>query len=141
MKLYFAFGSNMDADQLVKRAGPAVPFGIGCADGWRFLINSRGVATLIQRSGSTAWGILWNFSDEQFSKLDVFEGVYYARGTLTVRCGSQSYGAVAYFAADSIPGTPRENYLEGILEAASRWNLPSHYMEELCTWTRRLGSS
>ena len=45
-RCYFAYGSNMDADQMGRRCSAAAIIGTASLEGYRFIINSRGVATV-----------------------------------------------------------------------------------------------
>jgi hypothetical protein len=44
--------------------------------------------------------------------------------------------ALTYIASNSAPGAPRYGYLNKILAAAERHELPPQYIEELKTWLR-----
>jgi len=54
MALYFAYGSNMWRHQMAVQRCPGAEFsGVGLLRGWRFLINARGVATIVPEAGWT----------------------------------------------------------------------------------------
>ena len=42
---------------------------------WKFLINSRGVATLVSEKGGAAYGVVWAISRDNEKSLDFYEGV------------------------------------------------------------------
>jgi len=46
--LYFAFGSNLSTDQMLRRCPSSVPVGLGYLPGWRWIINERGYANIVQ---------------------------------------------------------------------------------------------
>lgn len=135
---YFAYGSNMAASQMTARCRDAVFVATGVIAGWRFRINTRGVATLVSEDGSFVHGILWHLSTADERALDRYEGVdigLYSKTTVQVCLDDgRRVEALVYLAADDHPGRARPGYLEGIVAAALTQGLPSHYVEELRRW-------
>ena len=135
---YFAYGSNMDATQMRQRC-PDVEFvSVGTISGWRFRINTRGVATIVPEDGSTVHGVVWRISKADEQTLDRYEGVsggLYTKSTAEVRLGNGArLQAFLYLAQDHQAGTARPGYMEGIVAAALSNRFPSEYVEELRTW-------
>jgi len=117
--LYFAYGSNMCADRMARRCPAAREQGIARLAGWRVILNSRGVATLVPDAGSDCIGVLYTLTPACVMKLDGFEGVadgHYRRQHLPV--GGRE--ALVYLATCSLPGPPRPGYLDIILNAGRR---------------------
>ena len=56
---YLAYGSNLCPEQMRQRCPAAEPGEMAALDGWRFIINRRGVATLLPCPGGRAWGLIW----------------------------------------------------------------------------------
>ncbi|WP_439813842.1 gamma-glutamylcyclotransferase family protein [Zavarzinia sp. CC-PAN008] len=130
---YFAFGSNMCVEQMALRCPAAVKRGLAVLADHRFLINGRGVATVVPTPGACVHGLLWDLTPACEAVLDRYEGVaqqVYVRRMLVV--GTQP--ALVYVAADSVAGPPRPDYLERILAAAARERLPDAYCRELAGW-------
>ena len=79
--LYFAYGSNLDLDQMARRCPSARPMGAATlADVClAFAGQSRtwggGVATLLPAPGERVHGLLWTMSDADWVSLDIAEGV------------------------------------------------------------------
>jgi gamma-glutamylcyclotransferase (GGCT)/AIG2-like uncharacterized protein YtfP len=142
-RYYFAYGSNMDEQQMYRRCVSPELVGLATLPGWRFRINSRGVATVVPDDGSTVHGVLWIIDEEDEQHLDFYEGVdagYYVKRTATVyRRDGEAVEALLYEATDDEPGSPREGYLERIVAAARRHGLPPRYIEELQGWSRTGG--
>jgi cation transport regulator ChaC len=138
-KYYFAYGSNMDREQMGKRCPGAELVSVGTISGWRFRINTRGVATIVPESGSTLYGIVWCLSEADERALDRYEGVakgLYAKRTMEVRLGDgRSVKAFVYLAKDSQPGIAKPGYMSGILTAAISNAFPSSYVQELRAWS------
>ena len=134
---YFAYGSNMDVRQMAVRCPDAVVTGRACLRGYRFLINTHGVATVIQAEEAPVHGILWNISARDEASLDRYEGVatgFYRKAKMLVQTEeSVQADALIYIAEDDRPGQPRPGYLERVVEAAQQQGLPAGYTTTLRT--------
>lgn len=79
--LYFAYGSNLDLDQMARRCPSARPMGaatladVCLAFAGQSSIWGGGVATLLPAPGERVHGLLWTMSDEDWVSLDIAEGV------------------------------------------------------------------
>lgn len=133
---YFAYGSNLCAEQMSRRCPDAVnPRPAVLADhGW--LINQRGVATVEPREGARVHGVLWEVSDEDLAALDRAEGVpvRYRRDLLTVDTDRGASSAWVYIDHRVSPGAPRPGYLERIVDGALQHRLPDSWIEFLRGW-------
>ncbi len=142
-RCYFAYGSNMDVEQMRVRCPASQVIGTARLDGYRFRINRRGVATVVAEAGAVVWGVIWDLTREDERTLDGYEGVpsgLYSKEEIRVdalRCLDLSDGirALTYVAADSRSGVARAGYVERVIEAALHHGLPQEYAEELCRWT------
>jgi gamma-glutamylcyclotransferase (GGCT)/AIG2-like uncharacterized protein YtfP len=135
---YFAYGTNMDAEQMGCRCPDALCRGPAVLRGWRFCVNSRGVATVAPEAASEVWGIRWDVTSEDLASLDYYEGVTYGtytRRVVTIRdeAGSR-LEAIVYVAAVDDPGTPRTDYMDVVIGAAQAAELPGVYLAELESW-------
>ncbi|MEQ2008476.1 MAG: gamma-glutamylcyclotransferase family protein [Limisphaerales bacterium] len=128
---YFAYGSNMDVQQMAVRCPDAVVVGTACLQGHRFLINTHGVATVVPSRGKTVHGVLWEISKADEASLDRYEGVasgFYCKATMRVRQKSgRITTALIYIAKDEQPGTPRAGYMERVAAAAKSHRLSAEY--------------
>ena len=130
---YFAYGSNLCAAQMAKRCPGAREDGAVELAGWRFVINGRGVATLVPEPGARVFGLIWRLTPACEASLDRREGV--ARGVYRkAELGAGGAPALVYLAADTAPGAPRQGYLERILLAAEARGLCADYRAELARW-------
>jgi len=133
---YFAYGSNLCAQQMARRCPDAAdPRPATLAD-HDWLINQRGVATVEPFPGSRVHGVLWRVSDRDLAALDSAEGVpvRYRRDRLTVHTTDGSSPAWVYVDHRVQPGAPRDGYLERIIGAAVLHGLPSAWVEFLRRW-------
>lgn len=116
-RLYFAYGSNIDREQMRFRCPNSCIAGLSSLPNFEFFINERGVASIRPSLGETCHGLLWNIADEDWASLDKYEGVsqgFYRR--LTMKFGQNN--SEIYIASDTKEGRPRFNYLEKIIAAA-----------------------
>jgi phage replication-related protein YjqB (UPF0714/DUF867 family)/gamma-glutamylcyclotransferase (GGCT)/AIG2-like uncharacterized protein YtfP len=133
---YFAYGSNLSAQQMAARCPDAVdPRRATLAD-HDWLINQRGVATIEPLAGSEVHGVLWHVSDRDLATLDSAEGVpvRYRRDRLTVHTDDGPSEAWVYIDHRVDPGPPRPGYLERIIDGAHQHDLPHRWIEFLRRW-------
>ncbi|KFA67437.1 hypothetical protein S40285_00205 [Stachybotrys chlorohalonatus IBT 40285] len=95
--LYFAYGSNLSTAQMRERCPYSTPVGLGHLAGWRWIINERGFANIVQlpadmekpstsatderRVSANEWGVyglLYLLPPQDEERLDVHEGVPWA---------------------------------------------------------------
>ncbi len=137
---YFAYGSNIDQAQMKKRCPGAVFVGSAKLCGYRFIINTRGVATVVSDASRDVFGILWTITEADQLSLDKYEGVKlgtYKKKEMYVKIDKEnSIQALIYLAKVSTPGSPRDNYMEKIVTAAEQCGLPIKYIEELRSWLK-----
>jgi gamma-glutamylcyclotransferase (GGCT)/AIG2-like uncharacterized protein YtfP len=135
---YFAYGSNMDTSQMNKRCSKSILTCPAKLRSYRFIINARGVATVVQENTSDVYGILWRITSDDEQSLDGYEGVKwgtYRKANLNVETTSgQTISALIYIARDNEIGSPRNGYMEKIIAAAKAHSLPKKYLEELSLW-------
>jgi len=73
MTLYFAYGSNLNIEQMRSRCPAAVPLGPCNLSGYRLVF--RGVADIAPVEGGTVAGGLWRITADCEAALDRYEGV------------------------------------------------------------------
>jgi hypothetical protein len=111
--------------------------GVGQIFGFRFIINSRGVATILPESDRIVCGVVWNLAAKDENNLDRWEGVrqgLYTKERLPVVIEGRSYDALVYVATDSSIGASRPGYIDKVIEAAKSQGLPRAYVAELESW-------
>jgi hypothetical protein len=92
MNYYFAYGSNMDLEQMRRRCPDSKLAGVAVLEDHqigftRFSVNrNSAVADVLVSPGRQVWGILYEVSTADLEKLDIAEGVptAYRRSELTV---------------------------------------------------------
>lgn len=137
-RLYFAYGSNMNRDQMDQRCPQAEAIGPAVLTGYRFLINERGYATIQRLAGGVVHGALWRITAECEASLDRYEGV--AKGSYgkyvlpVVDEKGITQDALVYIDTRARAGRPQSGYLERVLSGAVSFGLPADYLNELRSW-------
>lgn len=78
---YFGYGSNLWKDQMNKRCPKSAYIGIARLNGYRWIINERGYANVVEtsdtstRSTNVVWGLVFTLQPNDEDKLDINEGV------------------------------------------------------------------
>ena len=72
---YFAYGSNMSLKQMAERCPSSLFMGKGRIDGYRFQINDRGVANIVESGRDFVEGLIYQIDGEDKRQLDRSEGV------------------------------------------------------------------
>lgn len=116
--------------------------GAASLNGFRFEINTRGVATVIPHVKNKVYGVLWHLNgiDEQI--LDLYEGVdsgLYTKhmGTITLLGNNKQVQVMVYIASESTAGKPIDSYMKDILVSAMTEQLPTEYMDHLRSMLNR----
>jgi gamma-glutamylcyclotransferase (GGCT)/AIG2-like uncharacterized protein YtfP len=136
MKYYFAYGANMDLDAMFVRC-PYVKFiEVGELKGYRFIINTRGVASFVPDITSSVYGIIWSITKEDEASLDYFEGIqkgWYSKHTFEVEeiANKNILDCLVYVSSDSKEGTPIKDYFANIIKWANNYHFPQDYVDYL----------
>jgi hypothetical protein len=136
--LYFAYGSNMNEAQLKKRCPASHSLCRATLPDYRFVITSRGYASVVPHAGAKAQGVLIALTEPDERTLDRYEHVHegmYRRATVQV-VTEFGYALPALIYIDDIPGEgpPAAGYLERILDGARRHALPPDAIAEIASW-------
>ena len=139
MHLYFAYGSNMYRPQMADRCPGSLPVGTAALHGWRFIINQRGVATIVEAEGHSVLGVVWMATTTHLTWLDDFEGVHrgnYVRREVDVHRAVGAPGpAITYVDHRVEHGSPRSGYIERVVAGARSFRLQGDYVAGLERWS------
>lgn len=124
-KLYFAYGSNMNLNQMAFRCPDAEVVESVRLEGYRLAFRTNGggngVATILPEEGSYVDGVLWRISERDEQHLDHYEGFPFLYGKEPVTVTNQDgvrREIMAYTMNSPYkdkPAMPSVSYLEGIL--------------------------
>ena len=123
MKLYVAYGSNLNIEQMAHRCPDAQIVGSGAIPG--YALKYRGsktgaYATIVPKRGGRVPVVVWKISHNDESALGVYEGFprFYYKKRMHVYLDGYCKGiyAMAYVMNDRAkPGTPSNYYISTIM--------------------------
>jgi gamma-glutamylcyclotransferase (GGCT)/AIG2-like uncharacterized protein YtfP len=136
---YFAYGSNMNQEQMVNRCPGSELGPLARLTGWRYFINGRGYAGVEESPTDQVLGCLWSLNDEHVASLDRYEGVegnYYSKETLEVEQlkDATKVSALVYLSVDREYGIPSPRYQGVVVSGGREIGLPSDYLAMLESW-------
>lgn len=131
---YFAYGSNMDIDQMRRRCPNAKCVDTAVLHDWKFALDEVGYATVCPAAGMEVPGLLWMLLDTDEAALDCYEGVgsgcyQKARVTVTARRIPQHVEALVYISLrGENDGARVPGYMGTITQAAKRAGFDDDYL-------------
>ena len=131
MKCYFAYGSNMWNEQMRKRCPQSRKIGVAVLPGYRWIITTRGYASMVESPEEQVEGVLFEISESDEQALDRFEGVAsgnYQKHDLTVRQGNHDVIAMVYIDPITAEGEPKEEYIHRINAGLADADLSDRYI-------------
>lgn len=146
--LYFAYGSNMNWQQMQARCPSARFISVALLPDYRLAFTRKsikrdcGVADALPERGQKMWGVVYEISALDVGALDTSEGYrpgrkknsYFRRECLVLLSGDdQQPLTVSSYFADPQPKPPLPNirYKNLILSGARHWHLPVGYVQQL----------
>lgn len=133
MPLYFAYGSNLDTDQMQQRCPSSARFGVGRLHGYRLAFSrySRtrgcGVADIVAAEGHEVWGLVYDLSESDLTgSLDRYEGYphHYTRLKLPV---------------ELVDGGEREAWVYSVVDKDEHVEPDAYYLDIMRVAARELG--
>ena len=152
--LYFAYGSNLDPEQMRRRCpGHHV---VGLAELRDFRLSGPltshdwggGVASVSVAHGDQVWGVVHELTEDDLASLDRYEHFVapgdqhnlYDRETVSVQLVRADDGsfprrlrAWTYIARPANPSPPSRRYLDAIVRGARHHRLPDDYVARLAS--------
>ena len=152
--LYFAYGSNINLNQMAYRCPDASVVGPVTLENYELLFRLGGYATIMPCEGGKVHGLLWSLTPDCERSLDQYEGCpyFYDKRTVTVRDGmGREQPVMAYIMDERFrePRLPSSIYYNGILEGYQQNGLPvaalkkawDHAVQEVQQETKRANAS
>jgi len=135
--LYFAYGSNLDREQMVERCASARPRFRARLDHHRLDFTypsqrwSGGAADVVPCSDSIVWGAVYELAAKDVAVLDGFERGY-ERVALDVRDDADTlHRVLSYTVCVKQCTPPHAIYLDKMLRWGALWGLPADYLAAL----------
>ena len=119
MKLYFAYGANLNIDNMAQRCPGAVAIQPWHLDDYRLMFS--GVATVVPEAGVKVPGALWAITEACEQSLDVFEGYpwLYRKQEIIM----DGMPIMFYVMNHAVPEQPAVSYLETIAQGYGDFGL------------------
>ncbi|MFA4842985.1 MAG: gamma-glutamylcyclotransferase family protein [Candidatus Omnitrophota bacterium] len=136
--LYFAYGSNLNYEQMKKRCPSATFIKKTYIEGYKFVYDghssSRGgsVANIIESKGSVVCGGLFEINEDNLAALDCYEGYpkSYDRKEFPVKDDKgQIDTAIIYFRVEKTLALPSEAYRNIVIQGAKNCGLSEDYIK------------
>lgn len=143
--LFFAYGSNMNPEQIASRCFKPEACAVACLPGYElsFYGHSRrwdgGEATVIPQPGEGVWGVVYKLTLADSERLDSWQdvrldgtGAYFHYPTVVMDAQGNEYPVLLYkrFLSGE-PGSPSREYLDTVISGALFHGLPSAYLGKL----------
>ena len=139
---YFAYGSNLSKQQMLRRTGSIPPSQVVWLDNYQFafrrVLDGNDVfATLLPKKGSRVYGVAYQCSQHAMMQLDHFEGVSencYRKELVDVTIhDGESVRCIVYIgqAFTNESARPSASYWDSIRTGAQEHQLPTEYVNTL----------
>lgn len=140
--LYFAYGSNINLEQMAHRCPDAQIVGPVTLENYELRFRGSGFATVTPKNGSVVHGLLWKLTPESERALDRYEGYprHYTKEQVSVRTADgAAVSVMAYIMAEPMcrqPALPSPYYYRAIQQGFEANGLPVESLEE--AWNRTI---
>jgi gamma-glutamylcyclotransferase len=155
--VYFGYGSNLWKHQMVQRCPTSEYLGIARLDGYRWIINDRGYANVVEipakdseKPKDEVWGLVYSLQSEDERRLDINEGVpiAYTKENITTEYWPAHNGSkpnttdmpeevkmLVYIDRNRTePDVPKKEYIyrmnQGVHDAVKE-GMPTRYVDEV----------
>ena len=131
MRLYFAYGRNLNLVHMKRRCADAVVQGAGRLEGYGLAFRPGATIVPVPDARAAVAGCLWSISAEDERRLDGFENfpARYRKERVEVATRDGPRVAMAYVINLEAPAPPSAEYFTAILEAYAQWGfdrMPLH---------------
>lgn len=132
-KLYFAYGSNLNLDQMKKRCPDSVGVSPAVLSGWKLV--ERTYADIEEAPVECVNGALYEISDQDLANLDRYEGYpeYYTRREVMVSDSAGVYRKTLVYSMTEECGKRRDHgnysarYRKVCSDGAEYWGIPNAF--------------
>ena len=150
-KMYIAYGSNMDLEQMQRRCPEAELLGMGRLENWRLMFKGSqtgAYATIEKEKGQSVPILLWRITATDEERLDRYEGFptfYYKRTIQVVKTDadgkpcSTTRGMAYIMHEERKLGIPSMEYFDILHRAYCRFGFDRKILEEAYGYTWEWG--
>lgn len=140
--LYFAYGSNINLEQMAHRCPDAQIVGPVTLENYELRFRGSGFATVTPKKGSVVHGLLWKLTPNCEQSLDRYEGYprHYTKETVTVKdAAGAEIPVMVYIMAEPYcrqPALPSPYYYRVIQRGFEANGLPVDSLRD--AWSRTI---
>ena len=137
-RMYFAYGSNINLDQMSVRCPNATVIGPVTLNNYELTFRGRmdgcGVANIEPKKGSAVPGLLWRITSQCEAALYIYEGAprFYEQKMITVRdMEGHRHRVMAYIMTPDPRdhALPSSDYFHGICRGYAQNGLPQEFLD------------
>jgi len=137
--MYFAYGSNMDFEQMRQRCPSCEVIGNARLSHYAMSFTrwsrswKSGTADILPEKGELVYGILYKLSPDDLKKMDKVADYpnSYVRQDIAVLCDEEPLPALTYVARRQGVFSPSRSYLNKMIQGAENHELPEEYVSFL----------
>ena len=107
--------------------------GTGVLEGWRWIITTRGYASIVVSERNYVLGTVYELSEVDLLRLDQFEGVAqgnYRKEIIAVDVGGRELSCLVYIDSVIEEGAPKEEYVVRINNGIKDAAFPDEYVTQ-----------
>lgn len=119
-KLYIAYGSNLNIQQMASRCPSATIYATGVLSNWELIYRGKMTnshATIRKKNGASVPVLVWSIQPSDEYRLDRYEGYpfyYYKKSIMVDIAGNRKKGMVYIMNDHERPGKPSQQYIATI---------------------------
>lgn len=135
-RLYIAYGSNLNKEQMQYRCPTAKPIAKTLLKDYQLVFQGRlfgAHANVIPAKGQEVPVAIWEITARDEANLDLYEGVrggYYTKEYMEVEVNGEMREALIYIMTPNPYGTPTDGYLQTIAEGYKDFNFSARILNE-----------
>lgn len=134
-KIYGAYGSNINLQQMAYRCPNAVPLTTGTLNSYELTFRRGGYANIEPKKGASVPILLWEITQNCECSLDRYEGypTFYTKQTVEVETDNGVFETMVYVMTDKSRGDyelPRADYYYGIRDGYKDNGMPIAELEQ-----------
>ena len=136
MKLYVAYGSNLNIAQMALRCPTAEIYETGVLRNWELIYRGNRIgayATIRRHKGSYVPVAVWSIKDADEHKLDIYEGyptLYFKQNVIVELPHLRKKAMVYIMDTRRLPGIPSSSYVQTVKQGYLDNNLDLKYLQD-----------
>jgi hypothetical protein len=134
---YFAYGSNLDVEQMTARCPSSRARFRACLLDHRLDFTyyaarwSGGAADVRTCPGECVWGVVYELTPDDLARLDGYEAGYERIELSVLDDSGNAHRVVSYSVLSKGEFAPHAIYLDKLLKWGEHWEFPAPYLEQL----------